>query len=119
MIFLATFSANPKYQESSLQVGIAYLKADALAEASRILQLSKDLEEIVNELQQKESAYNSLALEYHNLSEHNQPLEMLKPAMERVEDINHKNNLETLEKEVEDISQVALKAINFSSLKGK
>lgn len=93
-----------RLRQSDYSVQTAQIKVDAISKSSKILFASKQLEEIANKLQQKEEAYNLLVIEYQNLFKHNQPLKMLEPAMKRIEIINAKNNLQTIESEVEKIA---------------
>ncbi|MDJ0689231.1 MAG: hypothetical protein QNJ41_12045 [Xenococcaceae cyanobacterium MO_188.B32] len=112
-LIYSTGIAISEFQKSSLAIGIAYLKTQTIAESSKLLKLSKELEEIASELEQKELAYNALTAEYSHLIEHNQPLKMLEPAIQRVGEIERQNKLEALKKEAEQIADIANKNIEL------
>ena len=98
-------------RSSSLSVEVADVKIETTAKLSKLVELSKELEQKANALQEKEEAYGKLKIEYDNLLEHNQPIKLLEPAIQEVDRVNSKNEIERLEKEIEETAQAASEKI--------
>ena len=98
-------------RSSSLSVEVADVKIETTAKLSKVVELSRELEKKANALQQKEEAYLKLKAQYQNLAKYNQPLKMLEPALQEVERVNEKNNIEELEKEIEKTAEEAWQKI--------
>ena len=96
---------------SSLSVEFADFKLDSTARLSKVLELSKELEQKTIALQEQEVAYEKLKLEFENLKKYNQPIKMLEPAIKEVERVNNKTDLVEIENKLEQTAKEASKQI--------
>lgn len=98
-------------KSSSLNVEFADFKLTSTAKLSKVLELSKELEQKAIALQEQEAAYEKLKIEFENLKKYNQPLKMLEPAIEEVNRIQDKTDLEAIETKLEQTAKEASEQI--------
>lgn len=98
-------------KSSSLNVEFADFKLTSTAKLSKVLELSKELEQKAIALQEQEAAYEKLKIEFENLKKYNQPLKMLEPAIEEVNRIQDKTDLEAIENKLEQTAKEASEQI--------
>lgn len=110
-LVLATGICISTIKASNLSVQYADFKLNSTARLSKVVELSKELEQRANKLQEKEEAYRKLKAEYDQLKKYNQPLKLLEPALQEVERVQEKNNLSEIEKELEATAEEAAEEI--------
>lgn len=94
-------------RSSNLSLEIADVKVETTAKLSRVVELSKNLEQQKIILQEKEAAYQKLKTQYENLLDNNQPIKLLEPAIEEVDRVNANTNLEELGEEIKQTGEEA------------
>lgn len=110
-LILASGMSISAIKASNLSVQYADFKLNSTARLSKVVELSKELEQRANKLQEKEEAYRKLKAEYDQLRKYNQPLKMLEPALKEVERVQEKNKLSEIEKELEATAEEAAEEI--------
>lgn len=92
---------------SSLSVEFADFKLDSTARLSKVIELSKELEQRTTALKEQEAAYQKLKAEFDNLKRYNQPIELLEPAIQEVERVQNKTDLAEIENKLEQTAKEA------------
>lgn len=92
---------------TSLNVEFADFKLSSTAKLSKVLELSKELEQKAIALQEQEAAYEKLKVEFDNLKKYNQPIKMLEPAIKEVERVQSKTDLVKIEQKLEQTAKEA------------
>ncbi len=110
-LILASGMSISAIKASNLSVQYADFKLNSTARLSKVVELSKELEQRANKLQEKEEAYQKLKTEYEQLRKYNQPLKMLEPALKEVERVQEKTKLSEIEKELEATAEEAAEEI--------
>jgi len=105
-----------RFNSSYLSRVASQMQAEAIAEESKILQSSKELEEIVIKLKERNNAYADLKQIYPNLIKHNQPAKMLESNIQKIDRVNTEVELSQLELELEKISDRAIERIEHLSI---
>ena len=102
-------------RSTNLKVEFADLKIDSTAQFSKVQQMANELEQQVEIVRQKEEAIEKLKIQAENLKRHNQPIKMLEPALQELERVSQKSNLDLIQQELENTAQEAAENIESIS----
>ena len=102
-----------RHQYLKLNHALAIIKAEAIASNSEVLTIASEAENIIQELQATQAAYDILFEEYdlNKLIRHNQPIVVIKPTLDKINRTRNNNNLEELERRLNSISNQSLDKI--------
>ena len=90
------------FRSNKLSIKFANFQVDSSVQLSKNLKVSQDLERQVLLLKQKEEAYMQLQRKYVELEKYNQPVELLKDEIEKVNQIEKEINLDTITEEIQE-----------------
>ena len=98
-------------KSSNLSVEFADFRLDSSVKFSKVLELSKELEQKAAALQEQKKAYQELETQFENLAKNNQPIQLLEPALQKVQRVNSKHDLDAISQELEQTSDEAVSQI--------
>ena len=98
-------------RSSKLSVEFADFKLDSTARLSKVVELSKELEQKAAALKEKEAAYKKLENQFLNLSRQNKPIQELAPALAEIKRVQEKSNLTEIESQLEKTTRAAVEEI--------
>lgn len=94
-------------RSTNFQVELENLRIDSTAQYSQVSLLAKALKEQAVLMQEKDQAYAQLKKQIESLKNRHQPIKLLEPALEEMDRINHKFDLDEIESQLEKTAQEA------------